>query len=137
MTIRIAISALLSVALAAAAQAQSFEGTYRGTAQLIRELVYLFGGDTCGRGGGPVAFQVKDSVITTRSQRAGLTFSAPVAGNGTFNITGSYSAGPGERSVTLEWKGTISGPRLTGTYVGYGAGSDCYFSFVATKQGRR
>src|SRR3990167_1637027 len=100
MTIRIAICMLLSAALAAAAQAQSFDGTYRGTLQFIRELVYLSGRDTCGQGG-RIAFQVKDSVITTRSQRAGLTFSAPVAGNGTFNITGSYSAGPGERSVTL------------------------------------
>lgn len=130
----------LSLISIAPAQAQSLDGTYRGTLKFTREVVHQSPGqgDTCARSG-PIAFQVKDAVIMWRHPRAGLTFSAPVAGDGTFAIFGSYTGGGSgvlASGVKNELKGQITGAQLIGTHIGVGRNRTCYHSFTARRQGR-
>ena len=120
----------------ATAHSQSLDGIYRGKRTLTGETERIPRADRCQATGSPIEFRVTGSIIETTAPRSGQVFSGPLAGDGSFRITGQQpSASPG-RPIVLEWKGTLKNSRIEGTSSGL-AGRECHYTFSASKQGRR
>jgi hypothetical protein len=139
MTIRIVIGVLLSAALTTVAHAQSFDGVYKGTRKITKDLAYVTGTRTECQAVGrnyPVEFHVAGSTITMRYLDYAHQVSGTIAGDGSFKLEGLYtqhigSAGAGRPTGT--WTGRIVGSRLSGTLFARLPAGECHGDFSARK----
>jgi hypothetical protein len=124
MPVRIIVAFLLTAALAASAQAQSFDGTYAGTRTITYSRSAQGGPQpNCPGVGGKrtsITFKVAGGAITLQYLlRRDALFTGRIGPGGNFTITAPWPPGS-QTSVT--WSGRIEGRRLRGELVGTGPG---------------
>ena len=134
MLIRTLIGAVLGAALAASAQAQSFDGTYVGT-RTITFSQSGHGGPApgCPGTGGmrtAIEFKVAGGSITLRYRlRRDVVFAGTIRPDGAFSITSPWEG------AMVTWSGRIKGRRLQGDLVGSGPGNgSCRGTLTARKR---
>ena len=137
MLIRTLIGVVLGAAIAASAQAQSFDGTYAGT-RTITVSQSAQGGpakDCPGVGGKRTAieFKVAGGTITLRYKLLSDTaFTGTIGGDGAFTIRAEWP--PGSRN-TVTWSGRIKGRRVRGELNSSGPGGGiCRGTVTARKR---
>lgn len=135
----IALALGLASSFVAGADAQTFDGTYRGTRTITRAVSSGEQGsmpDCPGIGGKTTAieFQVSGSTITLRYLlRSDAIFPGTFGPDGAFTISTPWPTAGGGR-VVATWTGRIQGPRLQGTLFGAGGGGECHGTLSARKR---
>src|SRR5262245_43256262 len=119
-TILLALASLTMLPAATSAPSVQFDGRYRGQRTVTR-------GDepTC-RKAGTTTLTVKDGVFSLTYARN--TFGAPVAADGSFEVTKLFNAG--QRTVSASLRGRISGRALEADLETY----RCKYHFALTRQ---
>ena len=133
------VPALMAVALAfgllgiAPAQAQSFDGVYKGTMRMTEDIILMSSRQPCTPVGTvlPVEFRVTGSTVTVKTQSG--SFSGTVSSDGRFSIVTAHRGAAGGARGSREWKGTITGARIEGAYQLQGPGAICRAVFSAKK----
>lgn len=121
-------------AFSAGANAQSFDGVYKGTMRFTEDITLRSSRQPCtpvGTVRTPV-FRVAGSTITVTG--LGESFSGTVGSDGRFSIVTSFTdRGSRNARGSREWKGEIKGSRIEGAYQLQGPGAICRAVFSTKK----
>ena len=132
----ILMTAVLALALAGAprANAQSFDGIYKGTNRSTEETIITGGRvhrcppiGTVQR----LEFRVAGQTITVATPRE--SFSGTVSSDGRFTISAVPEGLGLQRGASLTWTGQIEGTQINGAFQFQGAGTICRAVFSAKK----
>jgi hypothetical protein len=129
---RTMIGVLLGAAMAIPAQAQSVDGTYKGTRTITRAV----GSVHCPPPGftrvDPIEFQVSGTGVTVHYLKSGYTASGTVTAAGSFTIYRPLPAvGPDVRGT---WTGQIRARQIRGRIVAKGSSGECRATFRARRR---
>jgi hypothetical protein len=125
---------MLSPAVTAAAQAQTFDGAYKGTITVTKRVLRS-GDDTneCPRVGNrnPVTVTVSGGAVTLTNPFT--TYSGTIAPGGKVEIRGSRLAAGGYGRVVATYTGTVRGGVIAGSGKAIGPNVECFSVFRARR----
>jgi hypothetical protein len=128
----------LVASLAVGANAQSFDGVYKGTGTLTKILRTGPGTPNCPPTGHkfPIVITVASPTISALNLETNKASSGTIAADGTFSITygaGFWGGGSGSGPFPVTWSGSIREPRIKGTFVVQNPAGECRGVIAARK----
>jgi hypothetical protein len=120
------------------ANAQSFDGVYKGTSTLTKIARVGQGIPNCPPIGHkmPILLNVTGARITAVNLESNKSSSGALAADGTFKITytaGFWGGGPGSGTIPVTWSGRIRGTRIEGSFIVSSRSGECSGTIAAGK----
>ncbi len=131
MAIRILIGVLMGAALAVPAQAQSFDGTYKGSVTVTKRVGNA--GHECPAVGGSLVITVRVNGGTVSLTHAFATYPGTVDGKGKVRIHGTRPTPGGDDRVTAIYTGRIRRRTVSGSAVASTTVGQCHTRFSARR----
>jgi hypothetical protein len=125
------IGVLLGAALAVSAQAQTFDGVYKGAFTVKRQVGTP--GSECPRVGGHIAITINARGGSVTLTHAFATYSGTVDRNGRVEIRGSRPTASGAGRISTTYSGTIRRRIVSGPAFAIGPGGECHGTFSARR----
>jgi len=133
MIARAMIGILLCVAIAASAQAQNFDGTYKGTITVTKRVDPRGLNTECPKVGGRLLMTIKVRGEAVALVNPFATYPGTADTAGTLEVRGSRLTRSGVGRVAATYSGTIRGRVAAGSTHAIGPAGECYATFKARK----
>jgi len=128
---RAMMGVLLGAAMAAAAQAQSFDGTYKGSVTVTKRAGNM--GHECPAVGGHIAITLRVHGSAASVTHAFATYPGTVNGRGQISIHGTRPTPGGGGRVAAVYTGTIRGRVASGSASATTGAGSCHGRFTARR----
>jgi hypothetical protein len=131
MLIRTIIGVLSGAALAVSAQAQSFDGTYKGSVTITKRVGQL--GLECPPVGQSIPITVRMSGGSVSLTHAFATYPGTVDGKGNVRIHGTRPGPGGSDRISAIYSGRLRGRTVSGSAVATTTSTECHGRFSARR----